>query len=1419
MNMLRQMKGVLSLTLILVLLASAASAAPVIPQQYYGHVTINGVPATDGTLVVALIGGTDRGSITTVGGMYGGSGAFDTKLLVSADDSEVGQIISFTVNGNPVPQTSTVVAGGGSVQQLDLASTLDNPVPAIAALYPPDTDAGSGQFTLSVLGLNFVPGCTVQWNGEDRTTVYTSANQVSAIILASDVATQGTASVRVVNPSPGGGPSNTVTFLITEPQNPVPHIDNLDPSTCVEGASGFEMTVYGSNFIDGSTVYWNDEPRRTNFVSATELSVAIETADVAAVGDNVVHVNNPAPGGGDSNSVIFTVSSYISPLSIVPAGGDVFIGEQHLDVRNAVPNPFTQIVWYAPGHEPGRDAPDGAPYTFADKRDFYVDQATFLTKLGNWYLWDGHDPGAVAFVVKEPQISLKIYDPNGPVKDPNAEGIPIRFIGTDIDFLVESNLYTLAIQRNPGLADGFIHINIGSPNSVNYTALMTVVGADRNLHKLIVPNSYFRWSADSPAFSTPVRNNFWETAAKKQDKTLLYSGGIYTVWANCTANRMNINYNVIGKTTSESDKVNIVAEGVTVTANPSVMTRSNQSFTATVTGRPNTEYYLWVLECPLKRTGECCDQPPMIKDTHQEGVEFDPPGSTVIGSRVVTPACCNPGTRIIDTVPKKPVSDERWPSDKWHRYYAKITTDNEGKRNVDFEVNDCTKPSTYTLHAEGTDVNGKTIWAETKVTINLGVVTMTLNRTAYLGERIKISGTNTDTSKTYLFLRGPCLQLCGVNLRNKQPVVNNVPSSFVVANVTNLDITWALDQDPLVNPAEAVWDTSKLGIDAGEYTVYASSKPNDYCTLTGSCPGCVCAAWTSQNITLLEPGLQANITPEWVKTICTSGASYCNPTTTVCGDPCSPTILLSGSATGLIIRDADPGVTLNSRYNRDAYTKQLGFWMFGRTNKIGGVHYVHDYVNVSCDGTFSVDVAKIIAKSTPLQQIEPGTYDVLLVHPMYNHEFDVVHQDEAVDPTPPDEPNVKYVISTCPTAWSKEFVIEGPGAKWESEGRDAMILALNRTCVDDKYIWLSFTVRDHNAPVADFKAEPTEGVVPLEVLFTDYSLGDPMTFHWDFGDGTTYDTQFPNRNPPPHIYDKVGNYSPSLTVTNAKGISNTITKKDLIKVYPYPPEPLTADFSGTPRSGPAPLPVQFSDLSTDGPVLWLWNFGDGATSNLQHPSHTYSSPGNFTVSLVVWNATGSVAAEVKNDYITVTGQPITTTTTPVPYDKIGLKSNWNFVSVPKVLAEGNNTGSIFSAVDRAGHSIWYYDGFQKLWVRIDANTIIRPLEGIWIFSRTPMDVPLKFDTNPIMLPPTKKLAQGWNTVGFTGFTPATARDTLLSVKSNWTQTIGFDATAQAYEASIINGGSGEHSDQRIMYPTKGYWVYMNGAGEITAIGV
>jgi len=67
--------------------------------------------------------------------------------------------------------------------------------------------------------------------------------------------------------------------------------------------------------------------------------------------------------------------------------------------------------------------------------------------------------------------------------------------------------------------------------------------------------------------------------------------------------------------------------------------------------------------------------------------------------------------------------------------------------------------------------------------------------------------------------------------------------------------------------------------------------------------------------------------------------------------------------------------------------------------------------------------------------------------------------------------------------------------------------------------------------------------------------------------------------------------------------------------------------------------------------------------------------------------------------------------------------------------------------------------------------------------------------------------------------PAAARDTLLSVNGQWTTLIGFDAQTRAFEAGIVNGGSGTNTDSRLVYPGRGYWLYMTGPGTLCAVGV
>ena len=174
----------------------------------------------------------------------------------------------------------------------------------------------------------------------------------------------------------------------------------------------------------------------------------------------------------------------------------------------------------------------------------------------------------------------------------------------------------------------------------------------------------------------------------------------------------------------------------------------------------------------------------------------------------------------------------------------------------------------------------------------------------------------------------------------------------------------------------------------------------------------------------------------------------------------------------------------------------------------------------------------------------------------------------------------------------------------------------------------------------------------------------------------------------------------------------------------------------------------------------------------------------------------------------------TTSNTAIP-----LYPGWNCISVPRVLADGSDTGAIFQSVNLANHSMWAYNGSINRWARVTDTTKIRPLEGFWVYSFNRTDVPLTYRNDPIQVPPVRKLPAGWSIIGFTDRSPASARDTLITVQKSWTIAIPFNAANQTFETAIVNGGSGEQSDQRLMHPMQGYWVYMNQAGDLAAIGV
>lgn len=160
-----------------------------------------------------------------------------------------------------------------------------------------------------------------------------------------------------------------------------------------------------------------------------------------------------------------------------------------------------------------------------------------------------------------------------------------------------------------------------------------------------------------------------------------------------------------------------------------------------------------------------------------------------------------------------------------------------------------------------------------------------------------------------------------------------------------------------------------------------------------------------------------------------------------------------------------------------------------------------------------------------------------------------------------------------------------------------------------------------------FEPDVTVGGAPLTVNFQDDSQGTNLSsWSWDFGDGGTSPEQYPT-----HTYDDPGTYSVTLAIDGDSG-PDSITRDDLIVVEDAPFE---IDFTGLPLSGSAPLTVFFSDRSLGSPIAWSWDFGDGGTSTLENPSHTYTEEGLKTVTLTVVDAIHGEGALVKTDYVNV----------------------------------------------------------------------------------------------------------------------------------------------------------------------------------------
>lgn len=201
-----------------------------------------------------------------------------------------------------------VTSDGGLFASVSLSGV---GLPVVAA---PIFSPAGGSFTsaLTVTLSDATDGAAIYYT-TDGTTPTTSSTRYSA-----PIAIPSTAILTAI--ATAGGYSNSAavaaTYTINIPANPVPVIGSLSPAFTAVGGPTFLLTVKGSGFTAGSTIYWGSTALVTQYVSATQITAQIAASAIAVAGTTAISVKTAAPGGGTSANLQFEADS--APSSATP---------------------------------------------------------------------------------------------------------------------------------------------------------------------------------------------------------------------------------------------------------------------------------------------------------------------------------------------------------------------------------------------------------------------------------------------------------------------------------------------------------------------------------------------------------------------------------------------------------------------------------------------------------------------------------------------------------------------------------------------------------------------------------------------------------------------------------------------------------------------------------------------------------------------------------------------------------------------------------------------------------------------------------------------------------------------------------------------------------------------------------------------
>ncbi len=290
--------------------------------------------------------------------------------------------------------TITVTSGGATSLP---ASFVINAALEIDSINPALILAGGNGFTLSVTGVGFAPGSTIQWNGTALTSTVISAEEITAVVAPALVASPATINISVLS---NNVTSNTVTLSVVSAD---PVIDGIEPKVVMAGGAGFTLTVSGSGFGTAAIVNWNGSPLTTAYVNDQQLKAAVPASLIASAGSaNVTVTLNAAV----SNAVPFTIT-----------GSQPTIGSLSPSVALAGAGQFTLVVdgvnfaagavvnWNQTPLTPSSASADQLTVTVPANLAASAGNASVTVTSG------GVTSNALPFLVVGPQPAIALLDP------------------------------------------------------------------------------------------------------------------------------------------------------------------------------------------------------------------------------------------------------------------------------------------------------------------------------------------------------------------------------------------------------------------------------------------------------------------------------------------------------------------------------------------------------------------------------------------------------------------------------------------------------------------------------------------------------------------------------------------------------------------------------------------------------------------------------------------------------------------------------------------------------------------------------------------------------------------------------------------------------------------------------------------------